>query len=795
MSGANTRDVLSCDLLIVGGTDSATPAAAQAARMGVERIIVVNDIEWFGGQWSAAGLSMIDEFAMYRGRRGLYPRTGTHLELIRYIRDYNRKRFGVASPGNARAYQGTVPEGAAEAFRSLIKPYEQTGQVTVLTWMRPVEVLKDGNRVTGVIFENVKDTSERVRVDARLTIDASDWGDVIKRSGANYFVGADPKSRFGEEGAPEEITDENRYEANPINWCPVMKEAGRDATIDKPATYDERLYYNSTPLTAKEFDALGFPPESARGRGLPFNDTVPLGGYTVPGIDNIYTHRRLVDRRHNELTGGVDTVVIVRPPQDYPITNFPQRLIDALEATEPGASKKSIVDMTYEQRDLVWADAKQYYLGYVYFLQTTAHERMGDYPESFKYMELSDEFGTDDKLPFKPYIREGLRLDALYNARRQDFDSGVPMNSKGAGWDFAKTNFPDAVFSWQCWYDFHTTRRIFLNDDPSQPWVTTFKKGFSSTETYRANFPLRGLVPVEIDGLVGSFINIGHSSIVCSGLRWHCMMPAVGQASAALAAVALRAGVQPRDVARNFRLVREVQKALVMPPGGAPGLALVGYQDLSPDVDSDRLFQAANFLGVRGIMPPRKGTLDFGPYELVSRREMAVAVARAYRTMAFAKPFANLSEPLFADIGAEDPDRGYIESLCAWGVLEPGGEFRPDETADWPTLYAWLKGLGLNANEGLVAKNFRMEGGPEHLDKPQLWRWDLAVHLWWAIKDLPEFFPDEESYLAKGSDLDGDGLPDLDDPLPFDGNNDGIPDRLDPYVGLRSQERSEAGRI
>lgn len=771
---------MDCDLLIVGGTDSATPAAAQAARMGVKRIVVVNDIEWFGGQWSAGGLSMIDEFAMYRGRRGLYPRSGIHLELIRYIRDYNRRHFGVASPGNARAYQGTTPAGAAEAFRSIILPYEETGQVKVLHPYRPIEVKTEGKRVTGVVFEKIGDAAKRLTINAAFTIDASEWGDVISRSGASYFVGADPKSRFGEDGAPEVVTDEQRTEANAINWCPVLKEAGRDATIERPANYDERLYLNSTPLTAKEFDALGFPAEVARGRALPFNDTVPLGGYTVPGIDNIYTHRRLVDRRHNELTGGVDTTVIVRPPQDYPINNFPKRLADALEATETGASKKSIVDMTYEQRELVWNDAKQYYLGYIYFLQTTAHERMGDYPESFKYMELSDEFGTPDKLPPKPYIREGLRLDALYNARRQDFDSGVPMNSQGAGWDFAAVNFPDSVFSWQCWYDFHATRRVFLNDDPSQPWVASFKKGFHSTETYRTNFPLRGLVPVEMDGLIGSYINIGHSSIVCSGLRWHSMMPAVGQASAALAAVALREGVQPRDVATRFDLIRQVQKALVSPPGGAPGLALIGYQNLSPDVDSDRLFQAVNFLGVRGIMVPQKGSLDFDIYGIVSRREMAVAVVRAYRTLAHAKPFAPLGELLFEDISADDADRGYIESLCAWGVLEPGGKFGPDEQADWPTLHAWMKGLDMQPNSGLVAKNFRMEGGPEHLNKPQMWRWDLAVHVWAAIKDLPEYAPEIPGYLTTGHDLDNDGKPDRDDPLPFDQNNDGIPDRLDP---------------
>lgn len=778
-------NIIEADLLVVGGTDSATPAAAQAARMGVKRIVLVNDIEWFGGQWSAAGLGMLDEFAMYRGRRGLIQRTGMHLELMQFIRRYNREKFGMASPGNARAYQSATPEGAAKAFLHLIEPYTEkgTGQVQVFLNYRPVEVKKSGKRVTGVVFESTRNPSERLTVDATLTIDASDWGDVVRLSGAAYLAGPDPKSRFGEKDAPETVDERKQAEMNAINWCPVLKEAGRDATIPKPAEYDERLYYNSSRLTEEEFKRLGFPKHAATGRALPFVDTVPLGGYTIPGVDNTYAHRRLIDRRHNALKEGVvDTVVIVRPPQDYPMSDFPKSLADRLEATEKGASGKNIVNMTYQQRELVWNHARNYYLGYVYFLQTLAHEKMGDYPESYRYMELSDEFGTPDKLPPKPYIREGLRLQALYMARRQDFDAGVPMNSPEAGWNFARTLFPDTVFSWQSWFDFHPTQRVFLNDDPSQPWVTAMKADFDTTEGNRAGFPIRGLVPIEIDGLIGSFLNIGVSSLVQSAIRWHSSMPGVGQASAALAAVALRQNAQPRDVARNWKLIREVQKNLIMPPGGAPGLGLVLYQDLPADVDSDRLFQAANFLGVRGILSPRKGTLDFEPYAIVTRREMAGAVARAARSLENAKTYYRAQRPLFLDVDANDPDRTYIESLVQWGVVDHTNLFRPDDPADWATLYAWQKALGFKPNEGLRAQNFRMDGSPEHLQKPRMWRWDLAVHLWDAIKDLPEHFPQIKGYLAPGNDADGDGIPDLDDPLPLDHDNDSLPDRLDPRL-------------
>lgn len=736
---------IDCDLLIAGGTDSATPAAAQAARMGIQRIVVVNDIDMFGGQWSCGGLAMIDEFAMYRGRWAPYPRSGAHLELIRFVREYNRDTFGHPSPGNARAYQGSTPTGTATAFEKLVEPYTDsgTGQVTILRGYRPRSVTKDGNRVTGVVFENVHDTSETISVTAKLTMDATDWGDVVSRSGADYFTGADPKSRFGEQDAPEELDDMLRTEVNAINWCPVMVEAKGDATIDAPADYDERLYYNSTPLTAKEFDALGFPSFVARGRALPFNDTIPLGGYTVPGIDNIYTHRRLVDRRHNKLKTDKDVTVIVRPPQDYQLNNHPASLVASLETTEPGASKKTIPDMTYEQRELVFQHAKNYYLGYVYFLQTVAHDKMGDYPESFKYMELSDEFGTADKLPPKPYIREGLRLDALYNASRADYDSGIAWQGNAGGRNFTPT-FYDGIFCWQSWFDYHPTRRIFLNDDNTQPWVTAFKAGFKATEANRGNYPLRGLVPVEIDGLIGSFLNIGHSSMVCSAIRWHCTMPAVGQAAATLAAIALKYGIQPRDVAKSGKLIREVQQNLVTPPGGHPGVALLAYQDVPPDVDSDRLFEAVNMLGVRGILNPRKDTLDFGPCDVMSRREMAEVLARAYASLEQGEPIAQaMGKPLFEDVAADAPDRDAIEALAKWVKLDDPA-FRPDDAGDWTTLYNWMVGLGLKPLDGLIVKNPRADGELVDLAKNVVWRWDVAVHVWAAIRNLPERFEFEK---------------------------------------------------
>ena len=149
---------------------------------------------------------------------------------------------------------------------------------------------------------------------------------------------------------------------NPLTWCLVLCEAGRDVTIPKPPTYD-----------ARTFAALDKTPPWVEWAGVE-------GFYAQPGL-SICTHRRLVDRWHFGLAPGIEATFLDRPVQDYPLCQHPQH---ALEADEPGASRKNIVDLTPQQRWIIFDDMKQHALGMLYHLQTKVHDRVGDYPQSFR---------------------------------------------------------------------------------------------------------------------------------------------------------------------------------------------------------------------------------------------------------------------------------------------------------------------------------------------------------------------------------------------------------------------------
>lgn len=590
------------DLLIVGGNESACAAAVQAARLGVKRIVLVNDTDWLGGQFSAESVGPLDERTILDGKSANFPRSGLFLEMVSRIRAHNQKTYGVAAPGNCWSGTETIePAAAARLFEELVAPYTDKGsqQVQVLRGWQPKKVMLEGKRVSGVTFERTNGGKESLTVQARLTMDSSDWGDVIRLSGAKYIAGADLRARFGEPSAPEVLDDAARQEMNSITYAITLREAGRDATIPRPADYDERVF-------------------ATAGR-VWVDSEMREGIYSGKGF-SVYTQRRLVDRRHLGLQRGTECLQLNTTVQDYPLCQLPRHVVDALEATERGASRRNIVDLTPSQRQIIFDDAKRRSLGFLHHLQTKTPDTRGDNPPNFRYFELSNEFGTPDRLPPKPYVREGLRLEALYMLSEQDIRaaSGEPR--------WAKFMPADAVFGFQFHIDFHPTRRKYLTGQNDGPWIPEHTSNRNwHTHTDRAMFPLRGLVPVERDGLLGVSKNIGVTSIVQAALRLHGQMMLCGQAGATVAWLCLRDGIEPRVLAGDGKRVRELQRILARGKDG-PGVLLWPYHDLAPDHPA---FEAANLMTVVGIWRADADSVFFEPGKGVSPNEWRRVIERA----------------------------------------------------------------------------------------------------------------------------------------------------------------------
>lgn len=605
-SADSRAEVVSPDLLIVGGTESGWAAAIQAARSGVASIVLVNDVEWLGGQFTVEAVCAVDE---NRGvhRKVPFPRAGLFRELMDRIEQFNRDHYGHPRPGNAWTARTTFrPRDGAAVFAEMIRPYEQSGQVTIY---QPFVVTRasltpDGRRLAEVEFEHAQRPNRRIVVRPRLTIDASDWGDIVQASGAAFEYGPDLRSKYSEPSAPASREGFPITDMNPITWCMVIEETDDWHTIAEPPFYDERRYYLTTNVTRREYEQLGWPHRPHR----PFNPPwTPDTDVFYQGDRSVYSQRRLLDDEHLQLNNVDGDVILLNwSVQDYPLDVLPDHVIQALEATQRGASKKNIVEMNRRQRQIIFEDAKRHSLGMLYHLQTTVHDRVPDQSHSFRRFRLSDEFGTADRLPPKPYIRESLRLKAMYMMREQD-----GLNTDGRD-QYARVMYHDGIAVWQFVYDFHPTGRHFVpGEEGGTAWEIYIKPNRSwGTLSDRSLFPLRSMIPEQLDGLLGAQKNLGFSSIVSSAVRIHDQSVAIGQAAGAVAAVCLRHEIRPRVIPFDAVLLTEVRRQLCRRrEDGVPAM-LWPFRDLEPDHES---FVAANLMAVSGLLPLTRQEVDFQP--------------------------------------------------------------------------------------------------------------------------------------------------------------------------------------
>ncbi|MEZ6038930.1 MAG: FAD-dependent oxidoreductase [Planctomycetaceae bacterium] len=575
---------VSADVLIVGGTESGCAAAVQAARMGVKSIVLVNDTSWLGGQFSSEALVAIDE---NRGPAGYdhtvpFPRNGSFLEIIDLIEQLNNRKYGASRPGNTRVITTCRPADAAEVFQEWLQPYVASGQLKIVDNQFPIAAFRTGDRLNGMMFEPAmvtdNDNGDQVKskliVRAAITIDASDWGDAIKLAGADYEFGPDLHDKYGEPLAPIDRSSYPVTDMNPVTYNLVIHETDRYEPIPAPENYN---------------------PENYRHHNWPRD---PLW---------LYESRRIIDHYNLPDVTHPDVLLLCFPAIDYPLDVLPAGVAAALEATEQGASAKNIVQLSRTQREIIFRDAKLYSLGFLHYLQTEVHSAMPDQEHSFRRFELTDEFKTSDRLPPKPYIRESLRLRAMYMMRQQD-----TMGYRGNARRYSQVMYHDALGAWQFEYDFHPTRRVFLDDDnPTGPWKCDFRPGRTWGPPYSglSTFPLRSLIPAKLDGLLGCQKNLGYSSIVSSALRLHDQSMAIGTAAGATAAFCIRHQMDARAIPVNRERLVALQRSLVEECDESCRHILWPFPDLKPD---HAAFVAANLLAVTGSLPldPRRPELN-----------------------------------------------------------------------------------------------------------------------------------------------------------------------------------------
>ncbi|MDE6368043.1 MAG: FAD-dependent oxidoreductase [Muribaculaceae bacterium] len=323
------------DVLIIGGGASGVAAGVQASRMGANALIV-EPTTWLGGMLTSAGVSAVD--GNYRMPAGFF---GEFREkLAEHYGGLDSLKTGWVSNVLFEPSVGNkVFHELAEAEQNLMIEYKA----------KPVEVLQKADGTWLVKFE--REDGKTFRVKARILIDGTELGDIAKLVGVGYDLGMDSRKMTGEDIAP----DSARNIVQDITMVAILKDYGRDVTMDEPQDYD--------------------PSE--------FACTCETG--LCPDPD---------DRSHNYSPGYM--MSYGRLPNGKYMINWPFAGNDFYV---------NLVDMSPEEREEALEEAKAKTLRYVYFIQ----KQLG-----FNHLGLADdEFPTDDRLPLMPYHRESRRIHGL----------------------------------------------------------------------------------------------------------------------------------------------------------------------------------------------------------------------------------------------------------------------------------------------------------------------------------------------------------------------------------------------
>lgn len=515
---------LAADLVIIGGGVGGCAAALAAARHGL-RVILTEETDWIGGQFTAQAVPP-DENPWIETFGG----TRTYLDLRYRIREYYRRNYPLTpaaranphlNPGNAWVSRLChEPRVTLAVLHELLAPYLAGQRVLTLLRHQAVAATTHGDRVEAVQVRSLESGNELI-LRAPYFADATELGDLLPLTRTEYVTGAEARKDTGEPHA--------KPEAQPLNMqgftcCFAMDYVpGEDHVIEKPREYD--FWRDYVPdlhppwpgkLLAWEYaDAATHQPRKL--------DTDPEAG------SGLWSYRRLADK---------SLFVPGTYPGDISLVNWPQNdywLGNLCEVTEAEAARHL-------------ARAKQLSLSLLYWLQTEAPRPDGG--TGWKGLRLRpDLLGTEDGLAKYPYIRESRRIRAEFTVVEQHVSTEYRMQETGASRDEVKaTAFPDSIGIGSYRIDLHpSTGGDNSIDISSLPY----------------QIPLGALLPQRVENLLPVCKNLGVTHITNGCYRLHPVEWNLGEAVGALVRFCQTKKCLPRQVRNTPALLNDFQNLLV----------------------------------------------------------------------------------------------------------------------------------------------------------------------------------------------------------------------------------------
>ncbi len=456
--------VLKADVLVVGGGTGGTAAAVQAARRGAKTILV-SEFPWLGGMLTSAGVSAPDGNELAAFQTGLWGA---------FLRELQQRQPGGLDWGWVSFFTYD-PRIGAEIFADWVKClpnlqwiYGQTAQ----------DVMWEGDRISGVRFFDFT-------VSAKITLDATELGDLLALGEVGYRWGWEFQAEWGEPSAPIACNDlTKRYSVQAPTWVAIMQDFG--AGVARPE--------------------IPAPPVDNPDR---FSDAW-----------KDYTPEQFLN--YGRLPGGLLMI------------NWPIRGNDYGEGVD-----RLIGSETSRQEFL--QESLWHSQSFARCIQMQLGRRYGLAENIFPISNIGNQQNSSllSSFALHPYYRESRRLRGISTVREQDIlpivggrVAKLPIDSQGICETIAIGNYAN---------DHHYT----TGDIPLQPKSIRWGGRWTGTPF---TIPYSALIPASTDGLLVCEKNISVSHIANGATRLQPLVMNIGQAAGMAAALCAESGCQPRDL-------------------------------------------------------------------------------------------------------------------------------------------------------------------------------------------------------------------------------------------------------
>lgn len=510
-------DTISADVLVVGGGTGGIAAAIQAARRGLHSglsVVLVSELPWLGGMLTSAGVSAPDGNELDAFQTGIW---GAFLQELRC-----RHPGGL---GNGWVSFFTYsPAVGAQIFADWVAALPN------LIWIsgqRAREVLRSGDRVTGVQFD-------QVTVSATITLDGTELGDLLALGDVPYRWGWETKDVWDEPSAPVSLNDPSdplyeitqRYPVQSPTWVAIMQDYGDVGApkIERPSSIQ---------------------PENA-----------PAQGALVPDSEllNLFAGA-WSDYGDSQTSAGQTFLNYGRLPGHLFMINWPHR------GNDYGVGLHRLVEST-TAREQYGQEAQRHTQAFAYYIQNQLGDRYGLAANLFPSTKASPKSG----FALMPYYRESRRLKGLTTIGERDIlplpntqIAALPVDAQGEMCSIAVGNYPN---------DHHYPGF----EMPLAPKAIHWGGRWTGTPF---TIPYGALVPKTTDGLLVCEKNISVSHIANGATRLQPVVLGIGQAAGMAAALCVERKCSPRRLE-----VRSLQLALISEPT-APAV-IVPLFNLSP---------------------------------------------------------------------------------------------------------------------------------------------------------------------------------------------------------------------